>query len=138
MCKVTPQFIADSFSKFNWEYFDNNLLCPHLRLCAQRQYWVNVHVSGYGLPNGGETPYAFRIHISNMHNRADTDYKNTILHEMIHLYIHQNNINDTNRYHGKVLYFITDRINSQGSWNIKRADSVVGCGLLDNLNVKPF
>ena len=63
-----------------------------------------------------------------MFDRSDKDFCNTILHEMIHLYIRQNNIKDTRPHHGKVFYQIADRINQYG-WNISRCDSTEGCEL---------
>lgn len=125
--------------KFNAEYFDGKLNVPTFEIMRTKSVlgqctwkWNRNYLTGE------KTPYAFRIRISNMFDRSEVDYKNTILHEMIHLYIRQNNIKDTNKHHGRVFYAIADRINNQGGWHIARTDSVAGCGLTNKAYKKTF
>lgn len=139
MCNLTLQFISDSFNRFNVEYFEGKLNVPTFEIMHTKSVlgqctwkWNRNYFTGE------KTPYAFRIRISNMFNRTEVDYQNTILHEMIHLYIRQNNIKDTNKHHGKVFYSIADRINRQGGWHIARTDSVAGCGLSNRWDKKTF
>lgn len=131
---LTIGFIADNFSKFNKEYFNGELQTPSFEITHVKSYLGQYHWK-YGF--GGDLMENV-IRISNMFDRNETDYQNTIIHEMIHLYIRQNHIKDTRRHHGRVFNSIADRINRQGGWHIARTDSVEGCGLTDKSYVNKF
>lgn len=131
---LTLDFIAQSFHKFNKEYFDGKLETPRFEITNVKSYLGQYHWK-YA-PDGSLKDNI--IHISKMFDRSETDYQNTIIHEMIHQYIRQNHIKDTRRHHGRVFNSIADRINSQGGWHIARTDSVAGCGLTDKSSVHTY
>ena len=120
---ITLDYIKSNFDKFNVKYFNGELITPKFRITRVKSYlgqlsWKHI--------NGERTNYL--ISISVMFDRSDKDFCNTILHEMIHLYIRQNNIKDTRPHHGMVFYQIADRINQYG-WNISRCGNTEGCEL---------
>jgi hypothetical protein len=128
--KLTIGFISTNFDKFNREYFKGELKTPRFEITHVRSYLGQYSRSI--LFNDSV------IRISDMYDRDETGYKQTILHEMIHLYIRQNNIKDTRAHHGCVFNSIADRINRQGGWTIARTDSVDGCGLSNKAEVKTY
>lgn len=111
--KPTIQFIADNFKKFNEEYFDGGLITPTFELMRSKS------VFGQFCHNWG----AYKIRISTYYDREEKNILNTLIHEMIHQYIRQNNIRDTRPHHGKVFFSIADRINRQGGWHISRCSN---------------
>ena len=131
---LTIGFIAENFHKFNNEYFDGRLLAPAFQITHVKSYLGQYH---WKYDFDGRLRESV-IRISNMFDRSETDYKNTIIHEMIHLYIRQNHIKDTRPHHGRVFNSIADRINRQGGWHIARTDSIEGCGLSDKSGYEKF
>lgn len=139
MFNLTLQFISDSFDKFNAEYFDGRLNAPTFEItCTKSVLGQCTWKRNRNYLTSEKTPYVFRMCISDMFDRTEVDYQNTILHEMVHLRIRQSNINGTNKHHGRIFYSITDRINYQGGWHATRADSVAGCGLTNKAYKKTF
>lgn len=137
---LTLSFIAENFAKFNKEYFDGKLNTPTFEITHVKSYLGQYHWK-YGsnyLWDGHRVLSESVIRISNMFDRNETDYCNTLIHEMIHLYIRQNNIKDTRAHHGRVFNSIADRINRQGGWHIARTDSIEGCGLTDKSKVNKY
>lgn len=109
--QLTINFIREAFMKYNKKYFSNSLMAPDFKInksfrkfgtCAARLYGTRRH---------------YTITISNCFERTEDEYCNTIIHEMIHLYIFQNHIKDTSS-HGQVFKNIAQRINKDG-WNIQ-------------------
>ena len=131
---LTIGFISENFHKFNKEYFEGELKTPAFEITRVKSYLGQYHWK-YGF-DGDLIENVIRI--SKMFDRSETDYQNTIIHEMIHLYIRQNHIKDTRRHHGRVFNSIADRINRQGGWHIARTDSVEGCGLTDKSSVQTY
>ena len=129
----TLNFLSTNFHLFNEEYFGGELETPRFEICNTKTLlgqccwkWKRDYFSGNLVCKD------FTIRISRYFNRSESEIQNTILHEMIHLYIRQNNLTDPKSHHGKLFYDIADRINEQGGWNISRTDSVEGCGLNNN------
>lgn len=120
--KLTLDYIKTNFDKFNEKYFDGCLVTPKFKIVHAKSYLGRF---AWKIVNGGKPDYT--ISISGMFDRSDKDFCNTIIHEMIHLYIHQYNVID-NGSHGRVFKRIAKRINADG-WNISRCGNVTGCGL---------
>ena len=131
---LTTSFIAENFDRFNKAYFNGTLQTPDFEVIHRKSRLGEYHWK-YGF-NGSLIESVIRI--SDMIDRTETDYQNTIIHEMIHLYIRQNRIKDTRPHHGRVFNSIADRINIEGGWHIARTDSVAGCGLSDKSEVRKY
>lgn len=120
---LSIEFIESNFDRFNKDYFNGELKKPRFEIMHTKSLlgqckWDNVC--------GEKRNY--RIRVSDYYAFSDSGYQNTILHEMIHLYIRQKGIKDTRRHHGAVFYHHADRINKHG-WHISRTDSVRGLDL---------
>lgn len=133
---LTIQFLKENFNIINELYFDNKLETPQFEITHVKSYLGQYHWK-YRY-EWDENTWEYRnklyvsvIRISDMFDRTDEDIVNTLAHEMIHLYIRQNEIRDTRPHHGRVFYSVADRLNREGGFHIARTDSVVGCGLRD-------
>jgi hypothetical protein len=133
--ELTKAFIEQQFNVINEKFFEGKLLTPtfeikHVKSYLGQYHWRYSYDSRIFIENV--------IRISDMFDRTEKDIINTIAHEMIHLYIRQNKIKDTNKHHGKVFYSIAERLNREGGFHIARTDSVEGCGLRDKSTAKEY
>lgn len=125
---LTLDFIKENFKMINRNHFNNELLTPRFEITHVKSYLGQYH---------WRYSYDYRIfidsviRISDMYDRSDADIINTIAHEMIHLYIRQNKLHDTDKHHGRLFYAIADRLNREGGFHIARTDNIIGCGLRD-------
>lgn len=111
---LTIAYIEQKFDLYNDLYFNGELITPNFEIindkkqlgCLQSKYLYHNERMDYTLK------------VSRYYDRTEKQYDNTIIHEMIHLYIAQNHIID-NGAHGR--RFITEcaRINKYG-WNLSR------------------
>lgn len=119
MANINIQDLVVNFNEFNCKYFNNELSTP--------QFLFNRAKRTLGLcqriTNNFGIAIRYRICISKFYDRTLHDYCNTLLHEMIHLYIFQKNIID-NDSHGRVFCSIADRINKDG-WRITKVEEAV-------------
>lgn len=98
------------FKEFNAEYFDNKLSMPTLQIKKCKSYLGICY------------PSRKIITISNFYSRSRHDFRETLIHEMIHLY----NYNYDSRYigHGTPFKSKAREINYKGGWNISRCSNV--------------
>ena len=119
---LTTTYLEQKFNEFNSVYFKGELNKPTLVIFKSKrlngQYSWKYNLKGELIKSV--------IRISNYYKRSEFDFCNTLIHEMIHLYIRQNNIKDTRPHHGRVFYSIANRINKEGGWDIQRCNSNKG------------
>lgn len=78
MIQITQKLLNEWFDKYNYLYFDNDLPTP--------TFFISKNKSRFGQ----YSPKDCTIEISTAWVRSKEAYINTLLHEMCHLYVHQN------------------------------------------------
>lgn len=117
--KLTLDYINDAWEKYNKKYFNGELIKPRFAIGKTKNCMGRFTPSYYG-----SEPI---IMISCYYERTEKQYDTTIIHEMIHQYIRQNNIKDTSAHHGRVFKSIANRINLDG-WSIHTSTDFDGVG----------
>jgi hypothetical protein len=113
---LTIQYIESAFNKYNVLYFNGLLRKPVFKITnsKNRLGTLAIKISPFGAKS-------HTLSVSKYYDRTEKQYDNTIIHEMIHLYISQNNIID-NGSHGRRFKAECARINKYG-WNLSRTTS---------------
>jgi hypothetical protein len=115
--EITISYLKEAFEKYNKEYFKDKLREPEFIISHEKNA-----LGRCCYPRDGK---GYRIKISDYYVRPQKDIDNTLIHEMIHLYIRQQHIKD-NRAHGYKFQEMAWEINKHG-WDIHRTNSVAGC-----------
>lgn len=87
--------------QFNEDYFEGKLWCIPILKWRNKRYWGEFQVSS--IP---------KIRLSKVRNKDKGDWIDSLLHEMIHQYIWQMDIEDDDD-HGKEFNKIAERIRVQ-------------------------
>ena len=113
--KLTYDYMKKKFDLYNKKYFEGKLFQPTFVINHSKRS-LGCYVSNRNL-----SIHEFSVlKMSDYYKRTEKDFDNTLIHEMIHLYQHQNNCCD--RGHGIVFKSQCARINKDG-WNLSRLDS---------------
>ncbi len=118
--ELTINYIRESFNKYNELYFNNDLEMPKFRITHSKRTLgqLSIRKSYYN------SDKVHTISVSDYYDRTEKQYDNTIIHEMIHLYISQNDIID-NGSHGRRFKAECERINKDG-WGLSRVTDTKG------------
>ena len=100
--QVTIDYLYSQFDKYNQQCFESALRKPVIKVSNARRQ-LGVFVGTKPLPT---------IKVSNYYDRCEQDYLNTLVHEMIHMYIYEKGIKDTSP-HGAVFRRMMSDINRQ-------------------------
>lgn len=111
MYKLTTIELRTWFKEYNKKYFNNVLNIPTLVISNTKSMLGDFN------PLGGHP----RIRISTFYKRDEKGYRQTFLHEMIHLWQWQTKTTDRN--HGRDFKRKASEINRDG-WNIKRVTNL--------------
>jgi hypothetical protein len=116
---LTIQYIESAFNKYNVLYFNGLLRKPVFKITnsKNRLGTLAIKISPFGTKS-------HTLSVSKYYDRTEKQYDNTIIHEMIHLYISQNDIID-NGSHGRRFKAECARINKYG-WDLSRTTDVSG------------
>ncbi len=110
------KFVQDRFGRFNEEIFSNALPVIKLRIGSSRRALGSLSFKRRSVL--GIIRYSdFTLTISNRLDLPEDVIEDTIIHEMIHLYIHYNHIKDTSA-HGREFCFMMNEINRRHRRNI--------------------
>ena len=113
--KVNTMMLAEWFDMFNKQLFHSQLPVPRFEVGNARTRLGTM--SWYTRRSlFGSVPTGYVIRISNYFDQDETEFKNVLLHEMIHLRIVSAGIKDTSA-HGREFHRLKDEINSHG-WNV--------------------
>lgn len=103
--KLTIDFLKVNHKKYNELYFNNSLTMPNFLIKKTCKKTLGYYMKSKNI-----------IMISTFYERTERDIIRTLIHEMIHQFIDEQNIKDTST-HGYVFKGIANRINVDG-WNI--------------------
>lgn len=110
--KPTTEYIEKKFGEFNHLIFGDKLPMLPIQLSNARTYLGMLVFRKRRSLLGKVEPYDFRLRISTRLDLPETEVEDTIIHEMIHYYIHHNGIKDTSA-HGKVFRQLMHEINER-------------------------
>lgn len=113
--QVTPQLLREWFAVFNRMYFENKLDEPALAVGRSRTRLGSLSWKTHRRLFGS-SKCDYTIRLSNYYDVEERDFKNVLLHEMIHLFIESQRLKDTSS-HGVVFRKMMKAINADG-WNI--------------------
>jgi hypothetical protein len=118
------EFMEHWFPIYNKEYFEGKLPTPQFQLFKSKhvlgQFEANRRLDIFANPINNAI-----IRMSTFLDRDERALQTTLLHEMIHLFIHTNNIIDTSS-HGICWTKKANEINQKGGWDIQATSSIAG------------
>lgn len=106
----TTAYIHEKFDEFNHLMFEGKLPRVPVRVTRARSY---LGLLSYKVKKGlaGKKRYHdFLLSVSAVRDLPETVMEDTVIHEMIHLYIHHNGYEDTST-HGRLFKEVMNRIN---------------------------
>lgn len=125
--QIDIQWLRDNFRTLNARYFDGRLPEPRFYIGRSRTRLGSLSYkrglvwgrkpffqSGIVVRGGGE---AFTLTLSNYFDQTEYQFRNVLLHEMIHLSIAASGVRDTSS-HGVVFRGMMQRLNRDG-WDIR-------------------
>lgn len=107
-------WLRGNFAAFNKQYFDGVLPTPRFHIGRSRTRLGSLSYKR-GLLWGGRGA-AFTLSMSNYYDQTEYQFRNVLLHEMIHLSIAASGLKDSSS-HGVIFRGMMARLNSYG-WNI--------------------
>lgn len=113
--QIDKEWLSRWFAEFNRQYFSGSLPTPHLATGMSR---TQLGTMSYKRKmKFGKTEYHdFTIRLSNYYDQSEEQFKNVLLHEMIHLYIACSGHKDSSP-HGVIFCQMMQHLNQLG-WNI--------------------
>lgn len=122
---ITLDYIENAFEKYNKKYFNGTLVKPSFVIMHKKRVFGTFNRTLKYDELFGEYRWKFTISISDYYERSEFEFNNTIIHEMIHQYIRQNNLKDTST-HGRIFKSECERINKDG-WKLSTYGRSLGC-----------
>lgn len=84
--ELTPEFLSDAFDKFNAKYFDNKL--EKIKVTLENDMNGNIGQFVYSIDFSGRTFKPWGIKIDKYCQSSLAELRNTLVHEMLHYYVH--------------------------------------------------
>ncbi len=110
-------YLRRRFAEFNSLCFGDGLPVPRMRIGSSRRTLGSLSCKRERTMAGGTRVSAFTLTISAFYDLSQQEIDDTILHEMIHLYIMANAVRDTSA-HGRVFRGMMNAINARFSRHI--------------------
>ena len=110
--RPTQEYIERRFSEFNKQFFGGQLPTVPVRLTSARTYLGQLGFKRKSTLLGGTRNYDFVLRISTRTDLPEQEVEDTLLHEMIHLYIASKHLKDTSP-HGRLFRQLMADINSR-------------------------
>lgn len=84
--ELTSDFLSDAFDKFNAKYFDNKL--EKIKVTLENDMNGNIGQFVYSIDFSGRTFKPWGIKIDKYCQASLAEFRNTLVHEMLHYYVH--------------------------------------------------
>ena len=84
--ELTPDFLSDAFDKFNSKYFDNKL--EKIKVTLENDMNGNIGQFVYSIDFSNRTFKPWGIKIDKYCQSSLAEFRNTLVHEMLHYYVH--------------------------------------------------
>lgn len=110
--KPTKEHIESKFRQFNTQMFDSKLPMPPIQLSKARTYVAQCAAKKRRTLFHGTRLFDFRLKFSTLFDLPETEWEDTIIHEMIHYYIGINQLHD-NAPHGNIFRQMMQDINQR-------------------------
>lgn len=116
--QIDIQWLRNNFRQFNLQYFDGVLPVPRFFIGKSRTRLgsLSYHRGLVWRKGFTNVANAFTLSMSNYYDQTEYQFKNVLLHEMIHLSIATGGLKDSSP-HGVIFRGMMDRLNREG-WNI--------------------
>jgi len=114
---ATLAYLRDHFDGFNRLYFDGSLPTPTFKISNSRTMLGSLSYPRRQALTPRRSISDFTLRISAYYDLTPDELDDTIIHEMIHLYIACNNVKDDST-HGRVFRAIMENINTKGGRHI--------------------
>ncbi len=120
--QIDITWLRSNFRLFNKQYFDGRLPEPRFFIGRSKSQLGSLSYKrglmwSRGLFGKGNSTNAFTLTLSNFYDQTEYQFRNVLLHEMIHLSIAVSGVKDTSP-HGVVFRRMMQRFNREG-WNIQ-------------------
>ncbi len=110
---ITLPYLRAQFDAFNAQLFGGSLAVPRLRISTARRMLGNVRYKHPRQPSRGAAGVsALTLSISKCYDLPQDELDDTIIHEMIHLYIITYNLKDSST-HGRLFRQMMHTINTR-------------------------
>lgn len=110
--KPTTDFIEGKFQDFNAQMFGGKLTMPPIQLSKARTFVGQCAAKKHRTLLHGTRLTDFRLKFSICFDLPESEWEDTIIHEMIHYYIGVNGIKDTSA-HGQIFRQMMESINQR-------------------------
>lgn len=138
--RITPEWLSKKFNEFNRKYFGGHLTEPRLTVEPLNGYWGKLEYDADYNRITRKIGKVYKqpvIKINGKYDRNAKDFANTLLHEMIHLYIYEiAKVYPLMQHNNKWFNNFANKLNSLG-WNISESNEVQATDVLIN-NPKPI
>lgn len=118
---ITVTEIQHIFTKYNDLCFDGKLPMPRIRIGNAKGYLGQLRYKVKKEKNGRLTYSDFSLNFTQKYDLSQQKLEDVVVHEMIHYYIHYNNIQDTSA-HGAVFRKMMNDINTRFKRHITISD----------------
>ena len=118
---ITVTDIQQIFAKYNDLCFDGKLPMPRIRIGYAKGYLGQLRYTVRKGKDGKRTYSNFSLNFTQKYELDRQKLEDVVIHEMIHYYIHYNNIQDTSA-HGSVFRKMMNDINIRFKRNITISD----------------
>lgn len=118
--RPTPSFLYRQFNYWNNLIFDNELPIPTLSITTAARYAGVFKV--HRRKSFGGVVESYSISLSALFDHSEDELNDTIIHEMVHFYIHIKKYQDTSS-HGVIFRELIRKINERFGRHVKVSES---------------